>query len=435
MKQLILNLTIAVMLQASIPILSQAQEGWADQSPSSLYPGILGIYAVDQENLWAVGELGLILRSTDGGDSWNPVPSGTTRNLYTVEFLNQDTGWVAGDDDFSASTVLRTTDGGGSWVAQSLSGGGAIPIYDLDFIRGPEEDSILGYITGGLGFTWKTRDLGDHWETVRNNCENTFYSSFFVNRDTGWFVGTPSVAEPYTIMRTTDGGESWEEQTNPTDQNLRGVCFGSDQQGIAVGLVGTLLHTSDGGITWEASPDGGSTRWQSVFLNRTGEAWAVGSKSAIAYSSDWGHTWVMQESGLSSEVELWEVYFIDGDEGWIVGGGIGQPGVILHTTNGGMTPGTGEARTRETSPLTVEQNIPNPFRSTTRFQYTIARPGLVRIEIYNAVGQHLETLHHQQMPAGSHEVEFNGKLHPPGIYYCCIEAGPFRNVQKMVLVK
>ena len=53
----------------------------------------------------------------------------------------------------------------------------------------------------------------------------------------------------------------------------------------------------------------------------------------IAYSSDWGHTWETQASGVTDP--LWEVHFINDNEGWAVGGL--SSSVILHTKNGGIS--------------------------------------------------------------------------------------------------
>lgn len=435
MKNNFSKMVIMIIITGTFSTLIFGQGGWEDQSPKTLYPGMVGVYAIDADNIWVVGERGLILHSESGGERWDPITSGTTRSLFAVEFINADTGWVAGDDDFSTSTVLRTTDGGSTWEPQALSGNVVRPIYDLDFIKVPAGDSIPGYITGGSGFTWKTWDLGESWGSVRNNSENTFYSSCFVNRDTGWFVGSYEVTDPYTIMCTLDGGESWIEQTNPTDKDLRGVSFGSDQKGIAVGLSGSLIYTSDGGTNWEASAEGGFTRWESVFLTTSGKAWAVGIAGAIAHSDDWGHTWVMQESGVSAGVELMEVFFIDDNQGWIVGGGVDQSGVILHTTSGGLTTGLQGNRPEEEGPFSLAQNFPNPFRAKTRIQYTVTEPASVRVEIFDATGQLLATLQDQQMPAGSHYVDFDGEFNPAGVYFYSVEAGSSRAVRKMVLMK
>ena len=220
--------------------------------------------------------------------------------LYTVEFINADTGWVAGRDHdgstpWANSIIQRTTDGGLNWEYQYLPGGNGMMIMDVDF----ENKSMRGFCTGGLSHTWRTDNYGETWESLKGGCgEGNFNSCCIIDKNTGWFVGTPSnVGTGYSIMSTKDGGELFEEQINPTDIKLNGVCFLDNQKGIAVGNNGTIIYTSDGGVNWEVSPDGGYTTWQSVFLTETGKAWAVDTKGNIAYSNDWGHTWEVQESG------------------------------------------------------------------------------------------------------------------------------------------
>ena len=218
-------------------------------------------------------------------------------------------------------------------------------------------------------------------------------------------------------MCTTDGGGSWEQQTNPTGRNLRGVCFGTDQRGIAVGLSGAILYTSDGGANWEARPGGLFNRFESVFLLPSGKAWAVGQNSTILYSTDWGYTWSAQESGLSASVELWEVYFINNSEGWIVGGGIGQPGVILHTTNGGVLTSVDEENSDVPEYFRLAQNYPNPFNPTTTINFDLPRSSTVRLS------------------AGHHSVNFSAFDLSSGVYFYRLQAGEFVQTRNFVLLR
>ena len=56
-------------------------------------------------------------------------------------------------------------------------------------------------------------------------------------------------------------------------------------------------------------------------------------------------------------------------------------------------------------------------------------------KIYNIIGQKIETLLNKSMPAGYHEVEFNGQDLSSGIYLYHIEAGAWQDVKKMILIK
>src|SRR5215470_11506826 len=63
-----------------------------------------------------------------------------------------------------------------------------------------------------------------------------------------------AVGDSGSILRTTDGGETWTFQPSGTDRNLVGVSFVDQDTGFAVGTAGTVLRTTDGGITWTSRP-------------------------------------------------------------------------------------------------------------------------------------------------------------------------------------
>ena len=75
------------------------------------------VFFIDKNNGWAVGARGLIVATTDGGQSWEPQTSKVDNGLSDVCFLTPKTGFVAGEGE----TVLKTTNGGKKWTI--LSGG------------------------------------------------------------------------------------------------------------------------------------------------------------------------------------------------------------------------------------------------------------------------------------------------------------------------
>jgi hypothetical protein len=80
-------------------------------------------------------------------------------------------------------------------------------------------------------------------------------------------------------------------------------------------------------------------------------------------------------------------------------------------------------------------NYPNPFNPTTKISWQLAVGSPVKLEIYNLVGQMVATLIDENRPAGYHSIQFNAANLPSGIYYYQLQAGEFRDVKKMILMK
>lgn len=83
----------------------------------------------------------------------------------------------------------------------------------------------------------------------------------------------------------------------------------------------------------------------------------------------------------------------------------------------------------------LSQNYPNPFNPTTMINYSLANTGLVRIDIYNVLGQKVETLVNKKKSAGNHSIIWDGKDMSSGVYFYRIQAGDFNRTKKMLLVK
>jgi len=114
---------------------------------------------------------------------------------------------------------------------------------------------------------------------------------------------------------------------------------------------------------------------------------------------------------------------------------------ILHDTSGNAN--SIERINNLPTVFSLNQNYPNPFNPSTKIKYTLPKSDKVKMEIFNLLGQRIETLINKQMPAGSHEIEFIAKDLPSGVYLYRIESGNpsvgsgqrFQEVKKMVLLK
>jgi photosystem II stability/assembly factor-like uncharacterized protein len=89
-----------------------------------------GVYFVNSNIGTVVGEEGIILRTTDGGQSWVPQSNGQASGLLGVYFTDTTNGTVVGND----GVILRTTDGGQNWIPQTI---------------GTNEPASIGLVYGG----------------------------------------------------------------------------------------------------------------------------------------------------------------------------------------------------------------------------------------------------------------------------------------------
>lgn len=80
-------------------------------------------------------------------------------------------------------------------------------------------------------------------------------------------------------------------------------------------------------------------------------------------------------------------------------------------------------------------NYPNPFNPVTKIGFTIAKNSFVKIKVYDMLGREVKVLVNGMMNAGTHAVEFNASNLASGIYIYKMEAGEFRAVKKMMLIK
>ncbi len=88
----------------------------------------------------------------------------------------------------------------------------------------------------------------------------------------------------------------------------------------------------------------------------------------------------------------------------------------------------------------VHQNFPNPFNPETEIRFALTRDSHVVINIYNTLGQQLDTLIDTQYAAGFHSVRWDGKDRngrpvSSGVYLYQIQAGAFSQVKKMSLIR
>lgn len=88
----------------------------------------------------------------------------------------------------------------------------------------------------------------------------------------------------------------------------------------------------------------------------------------------------------------------------------------------------------------LHPNYPNPFNPSTAIVFDASRPGAVRLEIFDILGNRIRALVEEYLPAGQHRVEWDGrdaagKTAASGIYFYRLEIGDFTQTRKMHLLR
>jgi len=99
-----------------------------------------------------------------------------------------------------------------------------------------------------------------------------------------------------------------------------------------------------------------------------------------------------------------------------------------------------EADINQPLEFSLSQNYPNPFNPTTKIKYIIPQDEIreiknVRLIVYDVLGNQVATLVNEEQHPGIYEVEFDGGNLSSGVYYYSLEAGNFRDIKKLILLK
>jgi len=82
------------------------------------------------------------------------------------------------------------------------------------------------------------------------------------------------------------------------------------------------------------------------------------------------------------------------------------------------------------------QNYPNPFNPSTEIHFSLPKPEIVSVKVYNIFGQEVATLvDNQQFAAGHYAAEFNASGFASGVYLYRLQAGSFTATKKMLLTE
>jgi photosystem II stability/assembly factor-like uncharacterized protein len=272
-----------------------------------------GVSVVDDRVVWASGSNGTIVRTTDGGQTWQKcvIPETETLDFRDIDAFDAKTAYALSIGAGESSRIYKTADGGATWTKQFVNSDpkaffDAMAFWDAN--RGiAVSDSV-----GGQFVIVTTNNGGTSWERVPPSVlppaldNEGFFAASGTNvavvAPNHVFVGTGAASES-RVLRSSDGGRSWQISKTPLasgpSAGIFSVAFHDATHGIVVGgdykvenaAVDNAALTSDGGKTWTAVKGLSGFRSVVAYASRDGASVVAVGPQGTDFSSDGGKTW------------------------------------------------------------------------------------------------------------------------------------------------
>lgn len=313
----------------------------------------------NSEKVWAVGGKGMIVHSEDGGETWMQqevdweaiADKALTQASQEQQQVDSMEAFDARQQNALRANIAQKGSGPTSNQANApLRPPVANPVAPQET---PPElrsvhfvDTTNGWAVGENGTILATSNGGASWQAQTNGTTRQLESVHFVNATTGWAVGGyrsqflhDNTRAEGLIIHTTDGGATWQTQMRSKESSLYSVHFVNVTTGWVVGDNGTILVTSNRGVTWQMQESKTTSWFKAVYFVNMTTGWAVGfdysGHGIIIHTTDAGATWQVQNRGVGSALE--SVFFADPVIGWAVGGDLLSDGKILNTIDSGAS--------------------------------------------------------------------------------------------------
>lgn len=313
------------MTKSLLLSLAVAGLGWTHTIPASPWvmqtsgvtARLRGASASSDTVAWSSGARGTVLRTTDGGATWEnlTVPGAEALDFRDVDAVDDRTAYVLSIGKGPSSRIYKTVDAGAHWDLQFAN---IDPNVFLDAMTfwDARHGIVIGDSIDGLFVIFTTGDGGRTWVRVPASVlppalpnEGAFAASgtnIAVHGANDVWIGT-GAATRARVLRSQDRGRSWAIAETPIaagrSAGIFSVAFRDAKNGVIVGgdyskekeAVDNVATTTDGGGTWTPASRGrGLSGFRSAVAFLRNGVIAIGPAGAD-FSTDGGRRWTPME--------------------------------------------------------------------------------------------------------------------------------------------
>ena len=312
MRAMMLIRTFAVLVCITAVVVAQPLSvRWLPQT-SGVSVRLRGVSAVSAEVAWASGAEGTVLRTLDGGRTWQPraIPGAPTLDFRDVDAVSAQAAYALSIGPGETSRIYKTRDGGSTWTLQ-LAITDPKMFLDAMAFRDEAHGVALSDSVDGQFVIFTTSNGGADWIRVPADRlppalpgEGAFAASgtnVAMGAAGQMWIGTTTSR----VLRSLDDGRTWSVVATPLATGeatgIFSIAFRDANHGIVVGgnyqqesgALDNVATTSDGGATWTLVRQRGLSGFRSVvaWLPGSSGSWLAVGPSGSDLSSDDGRTW------------------------------------------------------------------------------------------------------------------------------------------------
>lgn len=303
-------LVAALFLSCLILILSTPGTAqWIKQDVDTA-AGFRGLSVVSEKVVWASGSGGTVIRTIDGGKTWNviAVPDAGKLDFRDIEAFDANTAYILSIGNGEASRIYKTTDGGATWLEQFRNKNesaffDAIACWDRDNCMAMSDPVGGKYVLIQTtdGSVW--REIGTDKMAPARDGEAAFAASGTCLVTQGpRNIFLVSGGTDARVFRSDNRGLTWFVADTPLPKGTSGsgifsIALRDAKNGVIVGgnyenpdgAINNLAFTTDGGRTWKAGKGLTGYRSAVAYINNRSII-AVGT-NGTDISRDGGRTW------------------------------------------------------------------------------------------------------------------------------------------------